>query len=84
MARLVCMICKREEKVPAHCDSEMRYIQKGNFRKEDFLVCDSCGFETRMPKHCGVPMLYVDEDYYPVYDLTEGEILEMKRIYGDE
>ncbi|ARM77061.1 hypothetical protein B6F84_04380 [Acidianus manzaensis] len=78
------MICKHEEKIPIHCEEEMKYKQKGNFRKIDVLVCENCKEEIPMPKHCGVPMLYVDEDYYPVYDLNENEILEMKKAYEGE
>jgi hypothetical protein len=83
MAKLVCMICKHEEKVPEHCGEEMKYHQKGNFRKIDVLICAKCGKEIYMPRHCDIPMLYVDEDYYPVYDLSEDEKKEMKRVYGE-
>lgn len=83
MAKLVCMICKHEERVPIHCQKEMKYYQKGNFRKIDILRCEDCGEEIYMPMHCNVPMLYVDEDYYPVYELSENEKKEMRKIYGE-
>ncbi|EZQ01980.1 hypothetical protein CM19_10880 [Candidatus Acidianus copahuensis] len=77
------MICEKEMRIPKHHEEEMIFIQKGNFRKIDFLKCKNCDYEIEIPKHCGVPMLYVDENYYPVYKLSEGEIKEMKKIYGD-
>ncbi|MUM65069.1 hypothetical protein D1867_07420 [Acidianus infernus] len=81
--KLVCLICGTEEKIPLHCGKPMSYIQKGNFRKRDFLKCEICGTELEMPRHCNVPMLYVDEDYMPIYKLSKSEIEELKRIYGE-
>ena len=82
MARLVCLVCGHEEKVPTHCGLEMKYIQKGNFRRIEYLRCEICGHEVPVPLHCSIPMLYVDEDYIPVSKPTKSEIEEMKRIYG--
>ncbi|WP_231961190.1 MULTISPECIES: hypothetical protein [Sulfolobaceae] len=82
MAKLICMVCEHEEKVPMHCGMEMEYIQKGSFRKVDYLRCKICGHEMFMPLHCSVPMLYFDEDYFPISKPTKAEIEEMKKIYG--
>lgn len=82
MARLVCLNCGHEEKVPMHCGLEMEFIMEGNFRKVEYLKCKICGYKIRVPFHCSIPMLYVDEDYIPVSKPTKSELEEMKKIYG--
>lgn len=82
MIKLMCMACRHEMEVPLHCDVEMTYVQKGNFMKIELLRCERCGQEVQMPTHCGIPMLYVDGEYYPVYDLSEAELKEMRRVYS--
>lgn len=82
MARLVCLDCGHVEKVPLHCDKEMTYVLKGNFRKYEYLKCSVCGYEITMPLHCSIPMLYVDEDYLPVSKPSKSELEEIRKIYG--
>ncbi|BCU68833.1 hypothetical protein [Stygiolobus caldivivus] len=82
MARLVCLNCGHEERVPMHCGREMVYVLKGNFRKYEYLRCQVCGYEVTVPLHCSIPMLYTDEDYLPISALSKSEIEEMKKIYG--
>jgi len=84
LVKLHCMVCEHTQDVPIHCGVEMDYIQKGVFRKVDYLKCKICGIEMEMPKHCGIPMLYFDEDYFPISKLTQREIEEMKKLYSDE
>ncbi|WP_286189007.1 hypothetical protein [Sulfolobus sp. S-194] len=84
MAKLVCMICEHEEKVPEHCGVEMEYVLKGTFRKVEYLKCKVCSKDFVTPKHCGIPMLYVDEDYLPVNKLSKTEIEEMRKLYSGE
>lgn len=84
MPRLVCLVCGHEEAVPKHCGIEMVYKQKGGFRRIDYLVCPACGYEEVVPKHCGIPMLYIATTYIPISPLTEREIEEYKKYYGEK
>ncbi len=82
MAKLICVVCEHEERVPVHCGVEMEYVLKGNFRKEEVLRCRICGHEVKVPLHCSVPMILFDEDYFPISKPTKSEIEEMKRLYS--
>lgn len=61
----------------------MKYLQRGNFRKREILRCEGCGKEIEMPRHCGAPMIYFDEDYFPLYELSDSEKEELKSVYGE-
>ena len=83
MEKLICIICKSELPIPTHCGMNMKYLQRGNFRKKEILRGEVCGKEIEMPKHCHAPMIYFDEDYFPLYELSEAEKEELKSVYGE-